>query len=141
MWGETDTSQIEYKFFGDGSKDMVWNIKTTFLRFEQGFKKKYRCEFSGSLFQLLSPPHAMLRIVEFALQLCSDNTERSSHLIRVTTARDICLEAFNELQNRVDLLQDQATFQTTDIIARKKKKRTIPKRLVFSAYTHIYSRE
>ena len=58
----------------------------------------------------------MLRIVEFALQLCSENTEGSLPLIRVTTARDICLEAFNELQNRVDLLQDQATFQTTDIM-------------------------
>ena len=81
--------------------------------------------------------HAMLRIVEFALQLCSDNTERSSPLIRITTARDICLEAFNELQNRVYLLQDQATFQTTDIIARKKKKTNHSQNIGFQ-HLHAY---
>ena len=70
--------------------------------------------------------HIMLRIVEFALQLCSDNTERSSPLIRVTTARDICLEAFNELQNRVDLLQDQAACQTTGIITCKRNRSQKP---------------
>ena len=79
----------------------------------------------------------MLRIVEFALQLCSDNTERSSPLIRVTTARDIYLEAFNELQNRVDLLQDQATFHTTDIIARKKKKTNHSQEIGFQ-HLHAY---
>ena len=79
----------------------------------------------------------MLRIVEFALQLCSENTEGSSPLIKVTTARDICLEAFNELQNRVDLLQDQATFQTTDIIARKKKKTNHSQEIGFQ-HLHAY---
>ena len=63
----------------------------------------------------------MLRIVDFALQLCSEHTEGSSLLISATAARDICLEALDELQNRVNLLQDQATCQTTDIVACKKK--------------------
>ena len=90
---------------------------------------------SGCNLKLFSS--TMLRIVEFALQLCSDNTERSSPLIRVTTARDICLEAFNELQNRVDLLQDQATFQTTDIIARKKKKTNHSQKIGFQ-HLHAY---
>ena len=80
----------------------------------------------------------MLRIVDFALNLSSETTEGSSPHIRVTTARDICLEAFNELQNRVD------HFKTRQLVrqpALSPAKGTVPKSLGFSTCMNIYSRK
>ena len=68
----------------------------------------------------------MLRIVDFALKLCSEITEGPSSFTTATAARDICLEAFNELQNRVDLLQDQAACQTTGIVTCKRNRSQKP---------------
>ena len=75
----------------------------------------------------------MLRFVDFALELCSEMTDGSSPLMRATAARDICSEALDELQKRVDLLRDWATCQNRHD---RPQKASFPKAW-FSAPTRI----